>query len=285
MQSNDNKLIFIVDDEAEIRKILSLHLRPLKNCTFVEASSGKQAFNFLKNHSPDLIITDLKMPKMDGVELLKTCRKNSFYQPILFISAFSDDKRMKEALDFGAYDFLAKPFDREDILNTVKNTLIFSKALSRIIRNSKNLSPEKGEFYAIIDALNSQIDSEEKLTISSIEYLMKAGEYLKIASYDFSQAPVMFRLLKGIESCLQETGLLSINNLIKSLREILIYMRLKPHYINSDNRNLLQHSINAIHTVIEAAYYKNKKLHPDNIHDLEEKINELLISLRKRFFS
>ena len=109
-----NELVMVVDDNKEIRDIVRLYLT---NSGFevIEARNGVEALELLDKNSVDLIILDIMMPEMDGIEVLKKIGQDRDF-PIIFLSAKSTVKEKIEGLYLGADDYLAKPFDPGELL-------------------------------------------------------------------------------------------------------------------------------------------------------------------------
>lgn len=105
------KTILIVDDSESIREVVSFTLEN-EGYNVLIAVDGKDALKYLDGKDIDLIITDLHMPEMDGIELIKEVRKMPTYQriPILFLTTESQATRKMEAKDAGATGWIIKPF-------------------------------------------------------------------------------------------------------------------------------------------------------------------------------
>jgi two-component system KDP operon response regulator KdpE len=113
--------ILIVDDEAQIIRVLSMACTA-QGYRVKSAADGESALAVLKSWSAELIITDLSMPKMDGVELCRAIRKQSSV-PILVLSVRSQEKMKVEALDAGADDYVTKPFQINELLARIRAAL------------------------------------------------------------------------------------------------------------------------------------------------------------------
>lgn len=117
----DSKKILVVDDETQImrvmRQILSAHQFSVRT-----ASDGKDALDIFKEWQPDLIITDLQMPQMGGLELCRRLRRRSAI-PLLVLSVRDDEISIVEALDAGADDYVKKPFGTNELLARVRSLL------------------------------------------------------------------------------------------------------------------------------------------------------------------
>lgn len=113
--------ILIVDDEAQIIRVLSMACTA-QGYRVRSAMDGEAAMNLLKSWSADLVITDLSMPNMDGVQLCRAIRRQSDL-PILVLSVRNQEKTKIEALDAGADDYVTKPFQIEELLARVRAAL------------------------------------------------------------------------------------------------------------------------------------------------------------------
>ena len=121
------KKILIVDDEANLRKTLATILRG-RGYSTLEASNGSEALQLLRDATPDLVFTDWKMPEMGGDEVLRYMRRDARLMPIpvIVITAFGSSHSAIEAVRLGAYDFVTKPFDLQDISLTAERALAHS---------------------------------------------------------------------------------------------------------------------------------------------------------------
>ena len=113
--------VLIVDDEPPIRKLLRLGLTT-QGYQIIEAPNGKTAIELL-NQKPDLIILDLGLPDIQGHELLRMIRARNESVPIVVLSSRSDEAGKVEALDFGADDYVTKPFSMDELLARMRAAL------------------------------------------------------------------------------------------------------------------------------------------------------------------
>jgi len=156
--------ILIIEDEEPIRRVL---VRILKeeddNFVIHEASDGKLGLDLLKNESFDLVLCDIKMPKVDGIELLQRTRKNNSTIPFIMLTGHGNIETAVESMKLGAYDFISKPPDLNRLINSVRNALekkelvienkILRKKVAKkyeIIGNSKPIM----EIHAMIDKVS-----------------------------------------------------------------------------------------------------------------------------------
>ena len=115
---NNNPLILIVEDDNHIKNLISTTLK-VNKYSYLLATSGNEAIMLAVSHKPDIILLDLGLPDMDGVEIIKNVREWSNI-PIIVISARSEDKDKIDALDFGADDYITKPFSVEELLARIR---------------------------------------------------------------------------------------------------------------------------------------------------------------------
>jgi DNA-binding response OmpR family regulator len=114
--------ILVADDEQEIRNLLE-HFLKGQGYEVVLASDGNQALELAVEENPQLVILDIKMPGLDGLEVCKRLKEKEQTKliPVIVITGFEDNKM--EALDLGADDFVNKPFDMAEISSRVKSAL------------------------------------------------------------------------------------------------------------------------------------------------------------------
>jgi DNA-binding NtrC family response regulator len=132
--------ILIIEDEASIRRVLTKILSEESSTYSVEeAEDGMQGFEKIKNTDYDLVLCDIKMPKMDGVELLEAVKKIKPEIPMVMISGHGDMETAINAMRLGAFDYISKPPDLNRLLNTVRNALdkkqlvVENKILKKIV--------------------------------------------------------------------------------------------------------------------------------------------------------
>ena len=114
--------ILIVDDERSLRDVLSIMLRRAGYDVTV-ASDGGEAIARIEKELFDLVITDLKMPKASGLDVLKAVKETSPDSVVLIITAFASAESAVEAMKLGAYDYLPKPFQVDEVQLIIRNAL------------------------------------------------------------------------------------------------------------------------------------------------------------------
>jgi YesN/AraC family two-component response regulator len=103
--------ILVADDEKESRLTIINFLKRSHCCDFAEAKNGEEAIEFLKIHPCDIIMIDIKMPKKNGILLIKEAKQIDPKVDIIVISAWVSDEVSREAIESGATDYLVKPID------------------------------------------------------------------------------------------------------------------------------------------------------------------------------
>ena len=121
MTANGKPFVLVVEDDAPVRNLITTTLKS-QNYKYETAVNGSQAVMAAASGNPDIILMDLGLPDMDGVDVIRKIRTWSM-APVIVISARSDDSDKVEALDAGADDYLTKPFSVEELLARLRSTL------------------------------------------------------------------------------------------------------------------------------------------------------------------
>ena len=117
--------ILIVDDQYGIRILLNEVFQKEGYKTF-QAANGVQAIDIVKKHSPDIVLLDMKIPGMDGIEILKRLKVIDEDIQVIIMTAYGELDMIQEAKDLGAITHFAKPFDIDEIRDAVKKHLPMS---------------------------------------------------------------------------------------------------------------------------------------------------------------
>ena len=124
MVSNMAKVIMTVDDSASIRQMVSFTLKEA-GYSVVEAIDGQDALNKLNSNAINMLITDLNMPNMDGITLIKNVRANSAtkFIPIIMLTTESQAEKKMQGKSAGATGWIVKPFNQDQLIAVVKKVL------------------------------------------------------------------------------------------------------------------------------------------------------------------
>ena len=114
--------ILIIDDDQSIRQTLSNYLKK-KNYEIFSAENGSQGFDAVKAHHPDLVISDIRMSGMNGLELLEKIKEFDHNVNVIILTAYDDMQSTIKAMQLGAYDFIEKPLELERLKTSIKRAL------------------------------------------------------------------------------------------------------------------------------------------------------------------
>lgn len=120
--------ILLVDDEDGVLDLLTEILMD-SFTKIVTASNGAVALNKIKQEPIDVILTDYKMPEMDGLELIKEVKKINPFIPVVMLTGNGDNQEVLDALMAGAFDIVDKPFREEVLINRIQNCLLFPQLI------------------------------------------------------------------------------------------------------------------------------------------------------------
>ena len=115
--------IMVVDDAGFMRKMVQTHLTKAGYTDFVEGEDGVKAVELYKELKPDLVIMDITMPNMDGIEALRNIKAMDADAKVVMCSAMGQEAMVMEAIKLGALDFIVKPFKADRIIQTVNKVL------------------------------------------------------------------------------------------------------------------------------------------------------------------
>ena len=167
MATDEKRNILVVDDEPQITRVLKTALTSLGYGTRV-AGDGDEAVQIMKEWSPDLVITDLSMPNMDGLALCRHIRAQSRI-PIIVLSVRGEEHTKVEALDSGADDYVTKPFNMKELLARVRAAL----RRASVPEQPEAAVIETGDFRIDVEARNIRVrDREVHLTPKEFDLLV-----------------------------------------------------------------------------------------------------------------
>ncbi len=132
--------ILVVDDEPDLLELLKRSLEPDLDCIVTTASSGKKAFQRFSENSFDLVLLDMKMPEMDGMELLELIRRTKPDQTVIIMTAYGNIDTAVNAMQHGAYDFITKPFDHDALMVRLEKALERSALIRENVRLKSGVS-------------------------------------------------------------------------------------------------------------------------------------------------
>lgn len=122
MDLGDKSSILIVDDQLGVRQLLYEALKDDYQNVFV-AGSGVEAITKVEEHKPDLVIMDMKMPRMNGIEVMKNMSKMEYRCPVIMMTAYGELEVISQATQMGIKSYITKPFDLKELKQLIKDTL------------------------------------------------------------------------------------------------------------------------------------------------------------------
>ncbi len=141
--------ILIVDDDKNICKMIEASLRKERKYNLKTVLSGEACLKTMREELPDLVVMDIQMPGIDGIETLQRIKQEDSRIPVVMMTAHGTIERAVKSMKLGAYDFLTKPFARDRLLVTVNNALLNS-SLKREVAELRSELKDKYEFENII---------------------------------------------------------------------------------------------------------------------------------------
>ncbi|AUS07097.1 sigma-54-dependent transcriptional regulator [Pseudotamlana carrageenivorans] len=165
--------ILVIEDEAAIRRVL-VKILSEENDTYKvdEAVDGLEGIEKIKNEDYDLVLCDIKMPKMDGVEVLEATKKIKAEVPMVMISGHGDLDTAVNTMRLGAFDYISKPPDLNRLLNTVRNALdrkelvVANKILKKKVSKKYDMIGESKAISQIKDMIDKVAPTDARVLIT-----------------------------------------------------------------------------------------------------------------------
>lgn len=269
--SNDSGkgAVLIVDDESEIREILSIHVESYGFQVF-EAEDGERALEVMRDNDIDVVLSDIMMPRMSGMVLLRSLRDEGFEAPFIFLTAYASKEATVEALRLGAFDFLEKPFESEDIQRLIKEAMRVALERKKILHGSA-VHKQVGESEKQILALRSlrfqnepssaAVISKDKANIRLIEMFVEEA----LPQLVFCEASVkglvdhdtrawelayLFRVMQGLKEASSSIGLTRIEKFTDILENCFTVFRVKPGDMTDEQIQLMGRSVSAAQELV-----------------------------------
>lgn len=177
--------ILIVEDEHNISNFINAILTA-NNYSTIISRSGSEAFSMITSHCPDVIILDLGLPDVDGIEIIKSVRKWTSL-PIIVVSARMHESDKVQALDLGADDYITKPFGTNELLVRIRTALRHTRTNSSNESIAQSGIFKAGNMFIDYDKHQVLIDGKNAhLTQSEYKIVSMLGKYAgKVLTYDY----------------------------------------------------------------------------------------------------
>lgn len=219
----NNLLILVVEDDAPVRKLIGTTLK-MHNYDYMTATSGESAIMMASSHNPDVVLLDLGLPDIDGIDIIKKIRTWS-QMPIIVISARTEDKDKIDALDAGADDYLTKPFSVEELLARIRVT---KRRLSAMQSSNKSESVFINGNLKIDYAVGCAYLNNSELHLTPIEYKL-----LCLLSQNVGKVLTHTFITQKIWGAAWESNVASLRVFMATLRRIIEPSPTSPQYIQT----------------------------------------------------
>ncbi len=274
--SNKERLL-IVDDEPDLREIIAVHAEHIGFST-EQAVDGKQALQKAKEQQFDVVISDLMMPNMTGLELLKAMRRQNINIPFIFLSAYSSNDLTLDALKNGAFDYIRKPFGEEELKRLLKEAMRISKEsqateelnqrlnqvshkhsvepseqlqkLEKTFRKMRTLShPEESQEQNLLDFdIDVDLDLPEdeqliQLFISEVtSQLIEIEKSLtSLEENDSKEWKIgfLFRTMQSVHGAAESLDNKQLSRVTERFKDLYAQLRIVPQYANKERLQIL----------------------------------------------
>ena len=182
---NIREKILVIEDEKSIARFISTILTA-NGYEAMRAASGAEAMSMISSHCPDLVILDLGLPDMDGMNILRSVREWSS-MPVIVVSARTHEKDKVEALDLGADDYITKPFGTSELLARIRTAIRHSRAAFLNQGGAPTGTFVSGGLTIDYDKHQVLMNGENAgLTVNEYKIVALLGKYAgKVLTYDF----------------------------------------------------------------------------------------------------
>ena len=167
--------ILVVEDEPSLQETLAYNLEK-QGYTVESAGDGRSALEAARRLKPDLIVLDIMLPELDGVEVCKTLRREDFPSPIIMLTARDDEIDRVVGLEVGADDYLTKPFSMRELMARVKAQLRRTQVIREELEKIKTDAPPEKQDVLTLDNLTINITRREVM-LNDAPLALKPQEY------------------------------------------------------------------------------------------------------------
>lgn len=211
--------VFIADDELIIRQGLKciIDWNELGFEIIGEAANGEDALQFITKHNPDMVMMDIRMPKLTGLDVVKQIRENGYKGKIIILSGFTDFKYAQSAIRYGVEYYLTKPIDEDELYETVEEirSLIEEEAQKR---DEINEYRTKARSMILQDILNNEIPPS--LDLSSMHFEADVYQVIIYEKYSHHASELKYRFSELLKVTNEDNS--SYENITLDSNEILI---------------------------------------------------------------
>jgi len=196
--------VLIVEDEKDMREQIAEVIK--EEYEPILAETGEKALEIAKKESIDVVLVDLRLPGISGIEVLKEAKKQDGNIEVIMVTAYPDVRNAVEATKLGAYDYIPKPFHNEDLLHTIRRayTNLINhrdiKILRSVVENTlQKISEKESRFGLTIKTARSR---KKEIPVAEMEELwdliMSYKEELEMVKENFKRSEELFKKLRPI---------------------------------------------------------------------------------------
>lgn len=252
--SEQNNKILLVDDEQDLRDVLEISLLDL-GYIVLTAENGKQALEIFKKENPIIVLTDIKMPEMGGIELLSKIKNHNPDTEVIIITGHGDTDLAIKSLKYKAIDFITKPISNDALeiaLKRANDKIITRRQLEEYTKNLEQLLREKTELQDHLSSLGIMIGSISH-GIKGLLTRLDGGVYLMESAHENQNFD---EIGEGL-SIMKET----VNRIKKMVLDILYYA--KERKLNLEKTDVLEFAANVAEVIEQKIENSNIQFHRD----------------------
>ncbi len=281
--SNDSKVILIVDDEEDLREILSMHVEEL-GFTALTADNGESGLAALFTNPVDVVLSDLTMPKLNGIGFLRQARSKGYTLPFLVLTGNGTKATAMEAVRLGAFDFLEKPFIPNHLKSLLDEAMRQSKSQQATRRTSEsqdkqwpirlpNLNEDSSSAWEVgqnIENFFELFDGQLAFCKGSIKNILDKEEQARELGY-------LYRVIRSCSQAARFWQFYDLSSVAFELSEMILFFRAHPEQVQQESAQLIVRGINnilnLIHNLQDSSSVMAKSF------ELREEIKKLLDKL------
>ncbi len=254
--SNDSKIVLIVDDEEDLREILSMHVEEL-GFTALTADNGESGLAALFTNPVDVVLSDLTMPKLNGIGFLRQARSKGYNFPFLVLTGNGTKATAMEAVRLGAFDFLEKPFIPNHLKSLLDEAMRQSKSQQGTSRTSEsqdkqwpirlpNLNEDSSSAWEVgqnIENFFELFDGQLAFCKGSIKNILDKEEQARELGY-------LYRVIRSCSQAARFWQFYDLSSVAFELSEMILFFRAHPEQVRQETAQLVVRGINNILNLI-----------------------------------
>ena len=256
--------ILIADDEISIRQLIKKLIDPSAPLQIVgEAADGNSAYEMIQEKKPDIVITDIRMPGLNGVELMRKARENGIKVDFILVSGYRDFEYARSAVQLGALDYLLKPINREElnrVLEKARKLRERSETMRKQLENveeklAKNQKILRQEFMMRYISHAEQGNVPKEIAHYRNGFLPEAGCYtVFLIKTDGNPKEMECMELQEFQRNLEMFSASYVQEMRRVCREIEVFCTGNSLYVltNTENENVLKTLVNSLRNGLKA---------------------------------